>query len=143
LAPEVVLLQRNLFGAFMRAGRLDDAEKLLDQGRAGALDRAVRNGVKGDPQQFSRAWIRLKRDPGLAETIHKELGDKEFKRLQITIADEIDSAFDGTAALMEKHVNGADPVIALRRSKFDAYRKDPRYLRLMNKAGFDDEGKIQ
>ena len=59
------------------------------------------------------------------------------------MADDIDTAFEGLAVKFDKHVSGADPVIDLRRSKFDAYRKDPRYLRLLNKAGFDDEGKLR
>jgi len=143
LAPDVALLRRNLWGSYLRAGRLEDAEKMLDQDRASALARAARDGVKGDPQRVPRAWIRLKRDPGLAETIHKELGDEEFSRLQIAMADDIDTDFEELAVTFDKHVNGADPVIQLRLPKFDAYRKDPRYLRLMNKAGFDDEGKIR
>ena len=65
------------------------------------------------------------------------------KKLQLAMADDIDTAFEGLAASFDKHVRGADPVIQLRRSRFDAYRKDPRYLRLLNKAGFDDEGKIR
>jgi len=143
LAPDVVLIRNNLLGAYLRASRLDDAEKLLDETRADSLARAARNGFKGDPQRRPRAMIRLKRDPGLAETIHKELGDEEFKKLQLAMADDIDTAFEGLAASFDKHDKGADPVIQLRRSKFDAYRKDPRYLRLLNKAGFDDEGKIR
>ena len=143
LAPDVGVIRNNLLGDYLRAGRLDDAEKLLDQDRAAALARAARKGVKVDPQRGARAWIRLKRDPGLAETIRKELGDEEFKKLQLAMADDIDTAFEGLAVRFEKHVSGADPVIDLRRSKFDAYRKDPRYLRLLNKAGFDDEGKLR
>lgn len=143
LAPDVVLIRNNLLGAYLRASRLDDAEKLLDETRADSLARAARNGFKGDPQRRPRAMIRLKRDPGLAETIHKELGDEEFKKLQLAMADDIDTAFEGLAASFDKHDKGADPVIQLRRSKFDAYRKDPRYLRLLNKAGFDDEGKLR
>ncbi len=143
LAPDVALLRRNLWGSYLRAGRLEDAEKMLDQDRASALARAARDGVKGDPQRVPRAWIRLKRDPGLAETIHKELGDKDFKNLQLAMADNIDTDLEGLAVAFDKHLNGADPVIQLRLSKFDAYRKDPRYLRLLNKAGFDDEGRIR
>ncbi len=143
LAPDVGLFRRNLWREYMRAGRLDDAEKQLDQDRAAVLARAARDGVKGDPQQFTRAWIRLKRDPSLAETIHKELGDKEFKRLQLAMADDIDTAFEGLAASFDRHDGGADPVIALRHPRFAAYRKDPRYLKLLNKAGFDEEGTIR
>jgi TolB-like protein/Flp pilus assembly protein TadD len=146
LAPDVGLIRNNLFRTYVRAGRLDDAEKMLDQSRASALARAARDGVKGDPQQLAHAMIRLKRDPGLAETIHKELGDEDFRKLQLamaTVADDIDTTFEELESAFDKHVSGADPVIALRRSKLNAYRKDPRYLRLLNKAGVDDEGKLR
>ena len=143
LAPDVGVISNNLFGAYVRAGRLDDAEKLLDQTRANDLANAARDGVKADPQRKRRATIRLKRDPGLAETIRKELSDDEFKSVVRTLGNDIDAGFESIAAAMNRHVNGADPVGQLRRSKFDAYRKDPRYLRLLNKAGFDDEGNIR
>jgi tetratricopeptide (TPR) repeat protein len=143
LAPDVALIRKNLLSTYLRAGRLDDAEKLLDQSRADALARAARDGIKGDPQRGARAWIRLNRDPGLAGTIQKELGDTEFKALQAAIADDIDANFEGLEKSMDKHESGSDPVIQLRSERFAAYRKDPRYLHLLNKAGFDDEGKIR
>ena len=143
LAPDVGVISNNLFGTYVRAGRLDDAEKLLDQTRANDLANAARDGVQADPQRKRRATIRLKRDPGLAETIRKELSDDEFKSVVRALGNDIDAGFESIAAAMNRHVNGADPVIQLRRPNFDAYHKDPRYLRLLNKAGFDDEGKIR
>ncbi len=82
LAPDVGLFRNNLFRSYLRTDHLDEAEKLLDQDRAAALARAKRNGVVGDPQRLPRAIIRLKRNPGLAETIRKELGDKDFQFMQ-------------------------------------------------------------
>ena len=143
LAPDLQLTSNNLFGAYMDAGRLDDAEKLLDQTRASALANAARNGSKDDPQIGSRAAIRLKRDPSLGEAIRRELGEEDFKKLQGIISGDIDARFETLEVSMDKHVNGADPVISLRSQELAAYRKDPRYLRLLRKAGFDDAGNIR
>ena len=142
LAPDLQLSSNNLFSDYVRAGRLDEAEKLLDQTRANDLAIAARNDIKGDPQRIRRAAIRLKRDPSLAEVIRKELGDEDYRKLQSRVSDDIDVAFEVLEAALDAHVNGADPVIALRRRAFDAYRKDPRYLRLLKKAGLNEEGNI-
>ena len=40
-------------------------------------------------------------------------------------------------------MNGMDPIGTLRSARYAAYRNDPRYIRLLNKAGFDDEGNIR
>jgi hypothetical protein len=44
---------------------------------------------------------------------------------------------------MDSHYSGVDPVAELRSMRYADYRKDPRYIRLLNKAGFDDEGNIK
>ncbi len=143
LAPNLPVISNNLFTEYLRAGRLDEAEKLLDQTRTNELAIATRTGFKGDPQRRRRAAIRLKRDPDLAELIRKELGDEDYTILQGLHFDDIAAALEGLEAAMDRHVNGADPVIRLRRSEFAAHRKDPRYLRLLRKAGFDDDGKLR
>lgn len=143
LAPDVGLFRNNLFRSYLRTGRLDEAEKQLDQDRAAALVRAKRNGVVGDPQRLPRAFIRLKRNPNLAEMIRKELGDKDFQFMQAWIGDDIDARFKGLAENMDRHYSGVDPVAELRSMRYADYRKDSRYIELLNKAGFDDEGNIR
>jgi TolB-like protein/Tfp pilus assembly protein PilF len=144
LAPEVRLFRSNLVRAYIETDRLDEAEKQLDQTRAAALARAKRNGVVGDPQRNARAFIRLKRDPSLAETIRKELGDKDFIGVQIWLGGgSIDERFKSLDERMDEHLSGVDPVAELRSMRYADYRKDPRYIRLLNKAGFDDEGNIR
>ncbi len=143
LAPGVQLFRNNLFRSNIRTGRLDEAEKQLDQDRAAALARAKRNGVVGDPQRVPRAIIRLKLNPNLAETIRKELGDKDFQGIQVWIGDDIDARFKGLTENMDRHYSGVDPVAELRSMRYANYRKDPRYIELLNKAGFDDEGNIR
>jgi tetratricopeptide (TPR) repeat protein len=143
LAPDVGLFRNNLFRSYLRTDRLDELEKLLDQDRAAALARAKRNGGIGDPQRLPRAFIRLKRNPDLAESIRKELGDKDFQFMKAWIGDDIDARFKGLTENMNRHYSGVDPVAELRSFRYADYRKDPRYIRLLNKAGFDDEGKIR
>jgi TolB-like protein/Flp pilus assembly protein TadD len=143
LAPDVGLFRNNLFRSYLRTDHLDELEKLLDQDRTAALARAKRNGGIGDPQRLPRAFIRLKRNPELAETIRKELGDKDFQFMQAWIGDDIDARFKGLTENMDRHYSGVDPVAELRSMRYADYRKDPRYIRLLNKAGFDDEGNIR
>ena len=143
LAPEVGLFRRNLLRTYFETDRVDEAEKLLNQDRAAALARAKRNGVIGDPQRLPRAIIRLKRNPGLAETIRKELGDEDFNAAQRWVGGSIDERLQGLIKSMDEHTSGVDPVAELRSMRYADYRKDPRYIRLLNKAGFDDEGNIR
>ena len=143
LAPEVGLFRRNLLRTYFETDRVDEAEKLLNQDRAAALARAKRNGVVGDPQRLPRAIIRLKRNPGLTETIRKELGDEDFNAAQRWVGGSIDERLQGLIKSMDEHTSGVDPVAELRSMRYADYRKDPRYIRLLNKAGFDEEGNIR
>ena len=142
LAPEIRLFRSLLIRNYFQTDRLDEAEKLMDQTRAAALDSAKRDGVVGDPQRIPRAAIRLKRTPGLAETIRKELGDEDFNAVQHWFGD-IEARLKNIDESMDAHLNGVDPVAELRSVRYADYRKDPRYIRLLNKAGFDDEGNIR
>ena len=90
-----------------------------------------------------RERIRLLRDPTQTQAVRNELNDEDYARLQLSMSDDIDSLFKNLETAFEKHVNGVDPVNQLRSYRFAEYRKDPRYIRLLNKAGFDDEGKIR
>ena len=142
LAPELQNATKNLFVDYMLARRLDEAEKLLDDGLARAKlkpDWDPRN----PGQQFGRAWIRVLRDPSQMEAVRKELDAEKFAALQSALSDDIDTAFKRIEAEFEKHVSGVDPVRGLRSKHFADHRKDPRYIRLLNKAGFDDEGNIR
>jgi len=79
LAPELQMTTGNLFGTYMLAGRLGEAEKLLDETRASELARAASDPAsdpKKDVQRIRRAWVRLLRDPTQAQVIRKELDDE-------------------------------------------------------------------
>ncbi len=146
LAPELQNASGNLFANYIRARRLDEAEKLLDETLPFDLARAKRNpdwDPKKGGQPLKRAMIRVLRDPSQMEAVRKELDAKSFARLQEVLSDDIDTHFKKVEADFEKHVSGVDPVSALRSFRFADYRKDSRYIELLNKAGFDDEGNIK
>lgn len=146
LAPELQMTTNNLLGTYLQAKRYDEAEKLLDETRASELARAARNPTwdpKKDVQRIRRARIRLLRDPSQAQAVRNELDDEDYARLQAAMADDIDTLFKNLETEFEKRVQGVDPVRRLRSYRFADYRKDPRYIRLLNKAGFDDEGNIR
>ena len=57
--------------------------------------------------------------------------------------DDVDAQFKRFDEALERHVNGVDPLVQLRSVRYAEYRKDSRCIRLLNKAGFDDEGNIR
>jgi len=146
LSPDLQMTTNNLFLTYILAKRYDEAEKLLDETLAADLARAKRNpdwDPKQDVQSGRRAILRLARDPTQLEVFRKELDAQNYAWLQSTLSDDIASQFKSVEVALEKHVNGVDPVGQLRSYLFANYRKDPRYIRLLNKAGFDDEGNIR
>jgi pentatricopeptide repeat protein len=152
LAPELPTTGNNLFTGYLRAGRLDEAEKLLDQARSSDFAEAPRDSI-GDTiwkaQRFRRGLIRVLRDPAQLEAVREELDDQDNARLRDALArlgttpEDIDRQFQIFEEKLDLHVDGVDTVGFLRNVRYAAYRKDPRYIRLLNKAGFDDEGNIR
>ncbi len=152
LAPELRLTKNNLFFSYLQAGRLDEAEKMLDEIRPSKLA-GVASDSAGDQanaeQRIGRAAIRLLRDPTQQRAIREELGEQAYAWLRGLIQllgstpDDVDTQFKHFDRELEQHVNGVDPIVQLRGVRYAEYRKDPRYIRLLNKAGFDDEGNIR
>ena len=68
---------------------------------------------------------------------------EEFARVQGALNLHNDARLTELEADFEKRVSGVDPVVRLRSVFLADYRSDPRYLRLLNEAGFDDEGNIR
>ncbi len=152
LGPELPTTSNNLFRAYLRAGRLDEAEKLLDEIRPSALAEAARDPTADttrDPQRVRRGVIRVLRDPAQREAVREELDDEDNAQLRDALLrlgstpEGIDQQFKNFEEQLEQHVNGVDPIWVLRSARYAAYRNDPRYIRLLNMAGFDDEGSIR
>lgn len=152
LAPGLRLTTNNLLGNYLRAGRLDEAEKLLDEIRPSQLAGVAPDSASdqaNDEQRIWRAAIRLLRDPTQQRAISDELGEQHYTWLLGLIQwlgstpDDVDAQFKSFDQDLKQHVNGVDPLVQLRGIRYAEYRKDPRYIRLLNTAGFDDEGNIR
>ena len=138
--------------SYLVAGRLDEAEAMLDEIRSSALAEANRNptwGASEAEQRLGRAVIRVLRDPAQREAVREALHDQEYAWLLFGLSqlgstpEDIDQQFKRIEEELDKHVNGVDPIRNLRSARYADYRNDPRYIRLLNKAGFDDEGNIR
>jgi len=130
LAPDFSLIAANLARGYLRAGRADDAERVLDSMKVPPPETAV-----------NRAAMRLVRDPSQRETIRKESGE-EVLGLALAILDQVDVdlLFTAIGKRMDRHDTGTDPVVLLRSDSLAAHRQDPRYIALLRKAGFDAAG---
>ena len=130
LAPDFSVVAANLTRGYLRAGRVDDAERVLDSMKRPPPETAV-----------NRAAIRLARDPSSREAIRKESG-AEVLGLALAILDRVDAdlLFVAIEARMDRHDTGIDPVVLLRSDALAGHRHDPRYIALMRKAGFDEAG---
>jgi len=130
LAPDFSLVAANLARGYLRAGRIDDAERVLDSMKVPPPETAV-----------NRAAIRLARDPSLRETIRKESGAEVLGLALDTLGQpDIDLLFAAVEARMDRHETGTDPILLLRSDAFAGHRQDPRYIALLRKAGFDEAG---
>jgi pentatricopeptide repeat protein len=130
LAPDFSLVAANLARGYLRAGRIEDAERVLDSMKVPPPETAV-----------NRAAIRLARDPSLREAIRRESG-AEVLGLALAILGQadIDLLFAAIEARMDRHDTGTDPVLLLRSDALAGHRRDPRYIALLRKAGFDASG---
>lgn len=141
LAPEMRYIAPNLFAVYLEVGRLDDAEKLLDETRPAAVASNARNGITGNPQPGARAALQLKRHPEQREAVRKQLTEAQFRRALVLIGDA-EALLEAIELEMDAHTTGSDPIRTLRSVDLAAYRKDPRVIRMFRKAGFDAEGKL-
>jgi TolB-like protein/Tfp pilus assembly protein PilF len=130
MAPDFSLVAANLARGYLRAGRADDAERVLDSMKVPPPETAV-----------NRAAIRLARDPSLRETIRKEAGAEVLGlALAILGQPDIDLLFTAIEARMDRHDAGTDPIVLLRSDALADHHQDPRYIALLHKAGFDEAG---
>ncbi|CAN5202265.1 hypothetical protein BH11PSE14_BH11PSE14_12490 [soil metagenome] len=141
LSPDLAFIAPNLFRLYLRTGRLDAAEKLLDETRAAALAANARAGRTGDPQRAARAALQLARHPEQRQAIRKQLTDQEFERALVILGD-VDANLADLERRVDAHDNGSDPIRILHSVALDASRKDPRVVRMFLKAGLDADGKL-
>jgi TolB-like protein/Tfp pilus assembly protein PilF len=131
LAPDLSLVAVNLAQSYLRGGRADDAERVLDSMKVPPSETVLQ----------LRAAIRLVRDPSLRETIRRESGDAVLGyALAVLNWTDVDLLFIAIEKRMDLHLSGAMPVMALRSDALAEHRQDPRYIALLRKAGFDAAG---
>ncbi len=152
LGPELSQTRNALFITYLWAGRLDDAEKLVDEIRTNELARIALEPARDQrnaQQPVRRALIRALRDPTQLPILRAELNEQDYAALLDGLRglgaapDDIDARFKKLERDLALHVNGADTIGVLRNLYFDGYRQDPRYIELLNMAGFDDEGNVR
>ena len=130
LAPDLEIVTRNLFLEYLETGRVEDAERLLDSAH-----------VPSERAKLPRAAIRLAREPAQRDAIAKELTPDEFAAVRNILREfDLDGVLADIDKQLDRHQNGADPVVRLRMRDLDAYHDDPRYVALLRKAGFDAKG---
>jgi TolB-like protein len=142
LAPSNVYLNQNLITCYVATGRIDDAEKLRDSLRNALVVRGESSMTIAKQLAIQDATIAIARHPDQYAAITKPLGEDGLV-LALVFPTHVDELFDYAGQQIDQHRNGSDGVILLRSQLFANYRKDPRYLRLLHKAGFDDAGNIR
>lgn len=90
------------------------------------------------------AIVQIARKPSQYAATSNPLGKEGLVgKGSLVIASVFPSHFDDLFLSVEnqidKHTNGSDPVVLLRNPLCAKYLDDPRYLRLLKKARFDEE----
>ena len=139
LAPKVISLVRNLSTCYVLTGRIDDADKLRDSLRSALSASGESPAVIAKQLAIHDAVIAIARNPLQYAALAKPLGTDGLVMASVFPA-HIDDLFLYVEDQIGKHEGGSDPVVLLRSPLFAKYHADPRYLRLLKKAGFDAAG---
>jgi TolB-like protein len=142
LAPRVIYLVRNLSTCYIATGRIDDAERLRDSMHNALAAKGESAAVIAKQLAVHDAVVAIARKPSQYAAISKPLGTDGLA-MTITFPSHIDELFQYVEEQIDKHASGSDPVVMLRSPLFAKYHDDPRYLRLLKKAGFDEAGNIR
>ncbi len=142
LAPSNVYLNQNLITCYVTTGRIDDAEKLRDSLRHAFEVRGENSATIAKQLAVTDAIIAIARHPDQFAEIIKPLGGDGLV-IALVFPTHVDELFDYVGQQIDQHSNGSDGVILLRSQLFANHHKDPRYLRLLRKAGFDEEGNVR
>jgi len=148
LAPANKYLNRNLFICYIITGRIDEAEKLRDSVRNAFATSGASAANIARQLAIDDAIIRIARNPDQYAAISNPLGreglaGRESLIIATVFPSHVDDLFLYVEDLMDSHNAGSDPVVLLRSQLFAKYHDDPRYLRLLAKAGFDAAGNPQ
>jgi TolB-like protein len=142
LAPKVIYLVRNLSTCYIMTGRIDDADKLRDNLRDALAASGENAAVIAKELAIHDAIVATARNPLQYAALAKSLGTDGLVMARV-FPSHIDDLFLYVEDGIGKHDGGSDPVVLLRSPLFANFRHDPRYVRLLKKAGFDAAGNPQ
>ena len=140
LAPDMKYINRNLFQAYVSAGRLDDAQKLAKS--ALATERA-HGGDAADIADFqltADSLLTVARDPSRYDAVRRTLPDDNLGIAMLPPIHVDDLFAYARANFIDRPGAGTDGPSFLHAHVFDGLRKDPRYLALLHEVGFAGEG---
>jgi len=139
LSPTILFINQNLFSAYISAGRIDDARKMVQSIHDVLVARGESPEVVASRISMFDTVVRIARSPDQYESLRKPFGPAGAV-MALSFPSHIDDLFAFVGDGIEKHEGGTDWVVALRSPWFGKYREDPRYQRLLDKAGFDNAG---
>jgi adenylate cyclase len=139
LAPDLSYMSVNLFSSYARAGHIADAEKL----RVVILDDLVKRGDSAaEVAEWTKAidaTLAIMRKPNDYDAIRRTVPVDRIG-ISTVFPSHVDDLFVNAELVIDTKGSGTDGVVLLRSPLFANYRHDPRYLRLLHKTGFDDNG---
>ncbi len=139
LAPDLIYVDFNLFIAYARAGDIEDAEKLRDVIREMFIKSGYSPALIEAYMRGSAATLAIMRKPSDYEVIRRTV-TTDLSGISLVFPSHIDDLFGYIEFRIDTKGAGTDGVVQLRSPLLANLRHDPRYLRLLHKVGFDDNG---
>jgi len=140
LAPDMKYINVNLFRAYVQSGRLDAAEKLAKATLAAKRAQGTDPDAISHAERIFTSMLAVARDPSRYDAVRRTLPDTELDISSLKPVHADDLLLWTQANFIDRPGAGTDGPSFLRSHVFDGLRKDPRYLALLHKVGFDDEG---
>jgi tetratricopeptide (TPR) repeat protein len=141
LNPGMGYIEKNLFESYVRAGRLADAEKLRNSLRDAIVARGESPAQVASLMAVMNAIVAIARQPNDYATIVLPLEGNAFaSEIPLAFPSHLGDLFETAAYMIDHHEGASDGVVLLRSSLFADHHHDPRYLHLLEKAGFDENG---
>ena len=142
LAPGISYIVRNLAISYIASGRIDEAGKLRESLRNAMLARGESEATIARQLAVQDAMVAIARKPDQFAAIAKPLANDGLVIASV-FPSHIDELFRFAEHQIDENKSGSDPVVLLRSPLFAKYHADPRYVRLLHKAGFDASGNPQ
>ena len=142
LAPKNLYIVQNLARNYIASGRIAEAENLRESLRDALIARGEDAADVARRMAIEDATVAIARQPDQFDAISKPLGGDGLVIASI-FPSHVDELFRFAEQQIDRNESGSDPVVLLRSGLFAELHRDPRYLRLLHKTGFDDVGNIR